>query len=184
MFPVPLQTERLTLRAPDPAAADAINAAIRDSFPELTQWLPWADHVPSVDETREHLTKALAAFRTGEDCGLFIWDRDGDECVGAVGLHPRLADATRREIGYWIRTSATGRGYATEAVRAVARTALERLSLTAVEIHVNARNVPSQRVALGAGFVYTGEVAGRPEPPPDGRPSRMVVYVLEAPRRR
>ena len=175
MFPVPLQTKRLTLRAPDPGVADTINAAIRDSFPELRQWLPWADHMPSVEETREHLTKALAEFRAGEDCGLFVWNRDGDEFVGAVGLHPRLADVTRREIGYWIRTSVAGRGYATEAVRAVARTALERLSLTAVEIHVHARNGPSQRVALAAGFVYAGEVAGRPE---------ALVYVLEAPRRR
>ncbi len=182
LFPLPLQTERLTLRAPDPTAAAAINEGIRDSFAELTSWLPWADHVPSLDETREHLTKALAAFRAGEDCGLFIWDRSSDAFVGAVGLHPRLADQRRREIGYWIRTSAAGRGYASEAVRAVARTALEHLSLAAVEIHVNASNVPSQKVALNAGFVQTGEVAGRPEP--DGRPSRMLVYVLEASRRR
>jgi RimJ/RimL family protein N-acetyltransferase len=52
------------------------------------------------------------------------------------------------------------------------------LSLSAVEIHVNARNVASQKVALNAGFVFTGEVSGRPES--DGRPSRMLVYVLEA----
>jgi ribosomal-protein-serine acetyltransferase len=181
-FPVPLHTERLTLRAPDPASAEVINAAIRDSFSELSQWLPWADHVPSVEETREHLTNARAAFDAGEDCGLFVWDRYCGAFVGAVGLHARLADARRREIGYWICTSAAGRGYATEAVRAVARTALERLSLTAVEIHVHARNVASQKVALSVGFVPTGEVAGRPEP--DGSPSRMLVYVLEDLRRR
>jgi RimJ/RimL family protein N-acetyltransferase len=144
--------------------------------------LPWADHLPSVDETREHLTNALAAFHAGEDCGLFIWDRHSDAYVGAVGLHARLADRTRREIGYWIRTSAAGQGYATEAVRALAHAALEHLPLSGVEIHVHARNVPSQKVALNAGFVYTGEIAGRPEP--DGRPVRMLVYVLEASRRR
>jgi RimJ/RimL family protein N-acetyltransferase len=177
-FPVPLQTERLTLRAPDPAAAETINAAIRDSFPELSAWLPWADHVPTIEETRDHLSAALTAFNGGQDWGLFVWDSGREEFLGAVGLHARLADATRREIGYWIRTSAAGRGYATEAVRAVSSTALERLSLSSVEIHVNARNVASQKVALNAGFVFTGEVSGRPES--DGRPSRMLVYVLEA----
>jgi RimJ/RimL family protein N-acetyltransferase len=177
-FPVPLHTERLTLRAPDPTAAETINAAIRDSFAELSEWLPWADHVPTIDETRAHLSAALAAFDGGQEWGVFVWDRAREEFLGAVGLHARLTDATRREIGYWIRTSAAGRGYATEAVRAVSSTALERLSLSAVEIHANARNVASQKVALNAGFVLTGEVAGRLEP--DGRPSRMLVYVLEA----
>lgn len=182
MFPTPLHTERLTLRGPDPTVADAVNSAIRDSFAELTQWLPWADHVPSVDETREHLTKARDAFRAGQDIGLFIWAKKSNEFVGAVGVHARLTDASRREIGYWIRTSAAGRGYATEAVRAVAHTALEHLSLSGLEIHVNARNLPSLKVAESAGFVRTGEIAGRPDP--DGSPSRVLVYALEAPRRR
>ncbi|HKA58293.1 MAG TPA: GNAT family N-acetyltransferase [Gemmatimonadales bacterium] len=179
---MPLHTERLTLRGPDPAAAEAINSAIRDSFAELSPWLPWADHVPTVDETREHLTRARDAFPAGEDLGLFVWNTKSDEFIGAVGLHARLADATRREIGYWIRTSAAGRGYATEAVQAVARAAVKQMSLSAVEIHVNARNLPSQTVALRAGFVPAGEVPGRPDP--DGRPSRVLVYVLEAPPRR
>ena len=182
MFPVPLPTERLTLRGPDPTAAETINSAIRDSFAALTQWLPWADHVPSADETREHLTRARDAFRAGQDFGLFLWDNKSDEFIGAVGLHARLADTSRREIGYWIRTSAAGRGYATEAVRAVAHAALERLALSGVEIHVNARNLPSRKVAESAGFVRTGEIAGRPDP--DGWPSRVLVYALEAPRRR
>jgi RimJ/RimL family protein N-acetyltransferase len=169
------------LRAPDPDAADVINAAIRDSFPELSQWLPWADHVPSVDETREHLTNALASLRAGEDWGLSIWDKKSEAYIGALGVHARLADPTRREIGYWIRTSAAGRGYATEAVRALSRATLEHWSLSAFEIHVHERNVPSQKVALNAGFVYAGEVAGRPEA--DGRPARMLVYVLEGGRR-
>ena len=181
-FPVPLRTERLTLHGPDPGAAETVNAAIRDSYPELSPWLPWADHVPSVEETRDHLSKALAAFRSGDDCGLLIWNRKSDQFIGAIGLHPRLADITRREIGYWIRTSAAGRGYATEAVRAVARAALDHLALSGLEIHAHARNVPSQRVALSAGFVHTREVAGRPDP--DGRPSRMLVYVLQAAPRR
>lgn len=177
-FPVPLHTERLTLRGPDPAAAETINSAIRDSFAELTQWLPWADHVPSVDETREHLTRARDTFRAGDDVGLFVWDNRSDGFVGAVGLHARLADTSRREIGYWVRTSAAGRGYASEAVQAVARAALKHLSLSAVEIHVNARNLPSQKVAVRAGFLLTGEEAGRPDP--DGRPSRVLVYEMRA----
>lgn len=175
---MPLHTERLTLRGPDPAAAETINSAIRDSFAQLTQWLPWADRVPSVDETREQLTRARDAFGAGEDLGLFVWDNRSDEFVGAIGLHARLADTSRREIGYWVRTSAAGRGYASEAVQAVARAALKHMSLSAVEIHVNVRNLPSQKVAVRAGFLLTGEEAGRADP--GGRPSRVLVYEMRA----
>jgi RimJ/RimL family protein N-acetyltransferase len=167
---VPFHTERLTLREPDPAAAPEINAAIRESFGDLTTWLPWADHIPSLEETRVHLTQARARFEDGADCGLFIWDRGSGAFIGASGLHPRLVDPSRREIGYWIRTSAAGRGYATEAVRAIARCALDRLGFSAVEIHVSASNVASQRVAVAAGFSRAAMVAD----------DSTWIYVLEA----
>ncbi|MGH7528914.1 MAG: GNAT family N-acetyltransferase [Gemmatimonadales bacterium] len=150
-FPAVLQTARLEIRAPDPAAATLVNAAIRESYDALHAWLPWADHVPDVAETREHLARAQAAFAAGTDHALLIWQRSG-AFVGAIGLHDRLGDAARREIGYWIRTSAAGRGYASEAVRAVSAAGFATLAIDAIEIHTAARNVASRRVAERAGF--------------------------------
>jgi RimJ/RimL family protein N-acetyltransferase len=152
IFPPLLQTPRLLIRPADPGAARLVNDAIRESYDSLHAWLPWADHVPSVDETREHLTRALAAFRDGSDHGLSIWERDGGVFAGAVGLHARLPDPRRQEIGYWLRAGARGRGYASEAVAAVAAAAFEALGLAAIEIHASARNVASHRVAVRAGF--------------------------------
>lgn len=177
VFPVPLHTERLTLREPDPRAAHDVNSAIRESFEALHRWLPWADHVPSLDETRDHLTTAQQRFRAGEDCGLFIWTRDGKAFIGAIGLHPRLPDPTQREIGYWIRTSAAGQGYATEAARAVARCALTDLGIAGLQIHCSARNVASQRVAEGAGFTRAA-VRNDGRIDPDGQPAATWVYLL------
>jgi RimJ/RimL family protein N-acetyltransferase len=155
---------------------------VRESFPALYRWLPWADHLPTVDETREHLMQAQARFRSGEDCGLLLWDRLNGGLIGASGLHPRLTDPTRREIGYWIRTSAAGRGLATEAVRAIAHCALHELGFTGVEIHCVARNVASERVAIGAGFTRVGVRTNHGTDREGSEPPTTLIYVLEAER--
>ncbi|KAJ1561694.1 hypothetical protein HK405_003138 [Cladochytrium tenue] len=65
-------------------------------------------------------------------------------------------------IGYWIRTSATGHGYVTEAVVALAGVALAPesaggLELPAIDIWTNPDNVRSAAVASRAGFRLVGK---------------------------
>jgi RimJ/RimL family protein N-acetyltransferase len=178
-FPRLIETERLSIRPVDPAFAEVINAAVRESFAELRSWLPWADHVPEVAETRAHLAEQQRKFHAGSDCTLSLWLRRTGEFVGSSGLHPRPAESSRREIGYWVRTSHTGRGFATEAVVAIAKTGFAALGLTAIEIRASERNVASQRVAERAGFRREGLLDdGRLDP--DGHPSRTVVYLRRA----
>jgi RimJ/RimL family protein N-acetyltransferase len=174
-FPALLDTEHLVIRAPEPTQAPAVNAAIRESYDSLRTWMSWADHLPSEEETRAHLDKASRFFADGVDVGLYLWERDTGTFVGGAGLHARLADPTRRELGYWVRTSARGRGLATEAVRALAEAAFRSLALTAVEIHTSARNLASQRVASRAGFVLV-EVRNDGRIDPDGVPSVTHIY--------
>jgi RimJ/RimL family protein N-acetyltransferase len=176
-FPPLLQTARLFIRAPDPDAAAVINDAIRESHDSLRAWMPWAEHVPSLAETAARLRQAAAAFSAGSDLGLYFWNRHNGTFVGAGGVHARLADTSRREVGYWLRTSARGNGLATEAVRTIARQAILSLGLAAVEIHSSSRNLASQRVALRAGFTLaTVRDDGRVDR--DGVASLTHVYEL------
>jgi ribosomal-protein-serine acetyltransferase len=50
-------------------------------------------------------------------------------------------------LGYWVRTSATGRGVATAAALLAARLGFEDLGLQRIEIVAAVGNLPSQRVA-------------------------------------
>jgi RimJ/RimL family protein N-acetyltransferase len=59
-------------------------------------------------------------------------------------------------LGYWVRTSAAGRGVATNATRAAARFGFEQLGLRRIEIVAAVDNIPSQRVAEKAGAVREG----------------------------
>ena len=177
-FPEELTTARLTIRIADPNIAGAVNEAIRESLDTLGRWMHWADHVPTLEETRDRLVRSRQRFLTQDDYGFHVFSRNPERFVGGSGLHPRSSDATRREIGYWIRDSATGQGYAAEAVSAIATAGFQSLGLTAVEIRASARNVASHRVAERAGFVLESVVLDD-RIDPDGERSDTHVYVLE-----
>src|SRR6185437_728278 len=79
--------------------------------------------------------------------------RDG-WLVGAIAMDPPVRHGGA-EIGYWVRSDAWGNGYATEAVRTLARFAFEH-GVHRVLILADVGNVASARVALRAGFSYEG----------------------------
>jgi RimJ/RimL family protein N-acetyltransferase len=64
-------------------------------------------------------------------------------------------------LGYWVRTSATGRGVATEAVRRAAEFAFRNTDLVRLEILCAVGSAASQRVAVRAGAAREG---GRSRP--------------------
>ena len=74
------------------------------------------------------------------------------ELVGGTGLHRIDWTLRKFEIGYWRKTGCEGRGYLTEAVRALARLAFDQLDARRVEIRMDDNNERSWRVAERAGF--------------------------------
>jgi ribosomal-protein-serine acetyltransferase len=150
-FPALLETSRLVIRTCDPATADLVNAAIRESFDQLHEWLPWADTLPSVEDTRTHLSSAQRDYIAGTDWGLGLWLKNTGGFVGGSGLHPRPSDPSWREIGYWIHSAHTGQGLATEAVRAITEAGFAS-GVVAVQAKISERNAASVRVVERAGF--------------------------------
>lgn len=63
------------------------------------------------------------------------------------------------EIGYWLHTGHTGRGYATAVARALADVGLAQPGIGTVLIRHDAANVASGRVAGRAGFVRIADIA-------------------------
>lgn len=60
------------------------------------------------------------------------------------------------ELGYGLREGFCGKGYMTEAVKAIAAWALAQCGVTCVEAETEPDNALSQRVLTRAGFVPTG----------------------------
>ena len=83
---------------------------------------------------------------------MFLFRRDDGRFVGGSGLHRIDWSIPRFEIGYWVRTSLAGHGYATEAARRIADFAFSDLQAERVEIWCDAANERSAAVARRAGF--------------------------------
>lgn len=152
-FPDQLAMERLLIRPPRPGDGPAINAAIVESLAELRPWMLWAQTPPPVSETEAHCRHKAAEWLRREDLMLTLWRRSDGLFVGGSGLHRIDWSVPRMEIGYWCRTSLSGQGYITEAVRAITRFAFEHLGAQRLEIRCDAGNPRSAAVAERAGYV-------------------------------
>ncbi|MEW6577784.1 MAG: GNAT family N-acetyltransferase [Chloroflexota bacterium] len=151
-FPDELTTERLLIRPPRPGDGSTINAAIQESLAELQPWMLWAQTPPSVADTETVCRRKAAEWLRREDLMLTLWRQSDGLFVGGSGLHRIDWSVPRMEIGYWCRTSLSGQGYITEAVRAITGFAFEHLGAQRLEIHCDAGNTRSAAVAGRAGY--------------------------------
>lgn len=155
-FPESFESERLLIRAPLWGDGAAVNEAIAESAAELRPWMPWVHNIPSVEESEANIRQARLQFLAREDLRLLLFRKETGQLVGSSGLHRIDWSARRFEIGYWVRTSCTGQGYASEAVAAIGQYAVRELQANRLEIRCDARNERSARVARSQGYTLEG----------------------------
>jgi len=151
-IPQAFESERLDIRCPRQGDAALVHAAVVESFNEIQPWLPWAKSLPTIDEFVKTEREAREKYERGEDLRFNLFLKGTDTHIGGSGLHRIDWSVPRFEIGYWLRTSMTGHGYISEAVRRVSAFAFDELGAQRVEIRMSTRNVKSRRVAERAGF--------------------------------
>ncbi|HEY1425219.1 MAG TPA: GNAT family N-acetyltransferase [Caulobacteraceae bacterium] len=132
-----LETERLSLRRITASDAPAIHAYMSD--PEVTRWL-----IPGLLD--EAGARAFAEKNAGRrPRNLAVIERASGEFVGHMAFHPWFVRATH-EVGWAIGRPHQGRGYATEAARALLRHAFEVLGCHRVIATCQPQNPASWRV--------------------------------------
>jgi len=151
-FPEEFTTPRLLIRGPRKGDGAAMNEAILESLEELRPWMPWAQTAPSLEESETNNRTAVAKFVERTDLRLLVFRREDGLFLAGSGLHRINWSVPSFEIGYWLRTSCTGRGYMTEAVRGIADFAFRHLRANRVEIRCEGANARSRAVAERAGF--------------------------------
>jgi len=156
-LPETLTTEALDLRRWDNAFALEMVKAVNVSLAELRAWMPWAQGDTTVGDMRIIFSKSLVDFEQGKAWNYCLFEKSSGELVGSAGLH-REEDPDCPEIGYWIRTDRTRRGYATQAARALAQAAFAFLGdVHRVKICVDQANTASAAVARKLGFHFLRE---------------------------
>lgn len=160
--PVPcdLRSERLHFRAWQKADAVLLLPVLEANVDHLGDWIPAHVSAPApVDELELRLAGFADDFQAGRNWRFGIFSADHSAVFGEVSLFPRSAEgrvdfasADRLEIGYWLRRDVTGRGYATEAARAMFGLAIAVPGINTIEIHCDPRNTASAAVPRRLGF--------------------------------
>ncbi|MDQ2910969.1 MAG: GNAT family N-acetyltransferase [Actinomycetota bacterium] len=158
-----LETERLVLRAPVPADADALAPMYAD--PEVMRYV--GDGRTLTRAETELSVRSMIERWEADDFGLFTTLRKNDGAViGRVGIliwnsetwepttRAQASGPTEVEVGYTLGRDFWGQGYATEAAGATRDHALNGLGaerLIALIIH---GNTASENVARKLGLEY------------------------------
>jgi RimJ/RimL family protein N-acetyltransferase len=153
-----------------------LREAVNESIDELRPWMPWAQHPATDDSVRAYLRDADDQWDAGTSCNYIIVAGDGT-VVGGCGVHARRGPGVL-EIGYWVRTAATGRGVAGAAAGALLAAALALPEVARVEIRCDAANERSAAVARRLGFRLDGRLAQPPAAP--GESGEHLVFALDA----
>ncbi len=154
--PMPIVTPRLILRPPQAGDGALVHEAKLETWEQLNKWMVWAKEKPALEEDEALCRKAQAQFILREDMMLFGFCRETGRFITGTGLH-RFDWKTRVfEIGYWVRRSAQGKGYASESTNALIRYAFGALNANKVKICHDANNDESRRVIEKLGLEKEG----------------------------
>jgi RimJ/RimL family protein N-acetyltransferase len=143
-----LATERLVLRAPRLADATAVASLINDRrIAENTSRIP---HPYSLSDAEAFLS---TVNRDPSEPSFLITLADGT-IIGGCGVG--VLSGPDPEIGYWIGVPYWGRGYVTEAARALIDHAFGALGCQRLAGSARVSNPASRRVLEKCGFQWTG----------------------------
>jgi RimJ/RimL family protein N-acetyltransferase len=151
-FPSRFESGRLVIRRPEPGDGAELNAAVRESWDDLHEWMPWAVRRPTVEESEEVVRRWHAKFVEREDLLFLFFLKDEPTLVGAGGLHRIDWRVPSFDVGYWRRAGFERRGYVTEAVVGLVDFAVRHFGARRIVVTCDAENVRSAAVARRAGF--------------------------------
>lgn len=146
----PLVTDRLVLRRSRPDDAETISAYRSD--PSVNSLQGWERTDP--EGVRRDIEEMIGRS-PGEAGGwvqFSVEERETGRLVGDVGLSPADGEPGVIKVGYTTSPAFQGRGYATEAVKALIAYAFETLEADVVRAYASAENYSSIRVAEKAGM--------------------------------
>ena len=146
------RTERLLLRPGWSEDAPALFEAIADEG--IVRNLATAPWPYSLADAQTFLARERGSHDAA--CLIFVRGEGARRLVGGIGFGPIPGKVGLREFGYWIARPYWGRGFATEAGRALIANARHTLRLKRLDAGHFLDNPASGRVLQKLGFKPTG----------------------------
>jgi RimJ/RimL family protein N-acetyltransferase len=151
-----LESERLLFRRLLPGDLDELFALYSD--PMIRRYFP--DGTRTYEETREELEWFLDGHPSHPELGLWATiEKETNRFIGRCGLLPWTVEGRYEvEVAYLLAKDRWGMGLGTEAARAIAGYAFDRLDLTRLICLIDSKNEASRRVATKIGMTLEKEI--------------------------
>ena len=150
-----LETERLLLRRINKNDADEV-LALRGN-PEIMKYIPRP--LPKTkEEALEHI--AMIEYKIVNNIGINwgITIKGNDKIIGIIGHYRIQPENHRAEIGYMSLPEYNGKGYITEAIKAVVEYGFNQMNLHSIEAVIDPDNTASEKVLQKNGFVKEAHI--------------------------
>jgi RimJ/RimL family protein N-acetyltransferase len=150
-YPERIETERLVLRVPRMDDALAIFAGWTQAT-EVTRYLTWRPH-QRIQETEDFIQNCLFAWEHETRFPYVITLKESSKVIGIID--PRI-EGPKVGTGYGAAHAHWGKGYVTEATRAIIDCAFQQDSIYRVYATTDVENFASQRVLEKVGMRCEG----------------------------
>lgn len=155
MRPPIITTPRCLIRTLQISDAFAMHDALKASFKELKKWMPWAQNLASLDDTRYFIHQSMNVWdrplQAHGERTLVIVDHN-NQFIGSMGMTPLNLLVPSFEIGYWIDQRLSGQGFMSEAVNGLIHYLWATQFARRVEIRCEVKNIKSAQVAERLNF--------------------------------
>lgn len=140
--------------------ASALAEAARESWREVQPFGPWCRPDFAMEDARAWIDVQISAFGSGTAYEFAVLTPEGG-FLGGCGINAIELLNRRANLGYWIRSSQTGRGFATAAIGLLVRWTYANTDLNRLELVVSDRNRASLNAARRSGAVREGVLRDR-----------------------
>ncbi|UUZ81130.1 GNAT family N-acetyltransferase [Paenibacillus sp. P26] len=149
-----LETDRLLIREFRPEDLNDVHSYA--SNPIVVRYMIWGPNTE--EETRGFLERAMEMQRQEprQDYEMAVIRKEDGRLIGGCGLH--ISEPRQGEIGYCFHPDYWGKGYATEAARALLAFGFRGLGLHRIYATCRPENTGSAKVMQRIGMTYEGHI--------------------------
>lgn len=171
-----IQGSEITLVKPRLDLADDVRSALTESYEEHSKYLTWVEPNPSLETVTHNIEQAIHNFENDvSEYRFFILRNSDTRLVGTVGLLIKNLQIPYLEIGYWVRSSESGKGYIGKAIEMLEDYAVKNLEVRRLEIRMAESNSRSRRIAERAGYALEAKIQSD-RILPDGTVENSLIY--------
>ena len=107
----------IRVRAFREADVQPLHEAVCESIAEVAPYETWCHPGYSLDEAKDYVTWWIKARERRSALYYAVEDTSSSRLLGVCGVSDVVSEHRHAMLGYWVRTSETGRGVATTAAR-------------------------------------------------------------------